>query len=205
VSTPESGTTGAGDDLISLLAVAEVDGERLPEQITVSFLRQLMAAAGDTTYRGTGSLLAGLLTHPEQLEAVRRDRSLVPLAIEEALRWEAPITFETRLSVRDTVVDGVAIAAGSMIDVVIGSANRDPGRFENPDDFNVRRKPERHMSFAYGAHVCLGQHLARLEMARALNALLDRFPRLRLDPEKPAPQILGLGSRSPVALHVRFD
>jgi len=204
-STPESSAPGAGDDLISLLAVAEVDGERLPEHITVSFLRQLMAAAGDTTYRGTGSLLAGLLTHPEQFEAVRRDRALVPPAIEEALRWEAPITFETRLAVRDAIVEGVAIPTGSMIDVVIGSANRDPARFENPDDFNIRRKPERHMAFAYGPHVCLGQHLARLEMARALNALLDRFPRLRLDPDKPAPQILGLGSRSPTALHVRFD
>ena len=201
----ESGALSAGDDLISLLAVAEVDGERLPEEIAVSFLRQLMAAAGDTTYRNTGSLLAGLLTHPEQLEAVRRDRALIPQAIEEALRWEAPITFETRLAVQDVVLDEIAIPTGSMIDVVIGSANRDPARYENSDDFNIWRKVERHMAFAYGAHVCIGQHLARLELMRALNALLDRFPNLRLDPDKPAPRVVGLNSRSPTTIHVRFD
>jgi len=201
----ERGAASADDDLIGLLAVAEVDGERLPDEIAVSFLRQLMAAAGDTTYRGTGSLLAGLLTHPEQLEAVRRDRALVPPAIEEALRWEPPITFETRRAVRDVIVDGVTIPAGSKIDVVIGSANRDPAKFESPDDFNIGRRAERHLAFAYGPHVCIGQHLARLEMARALNALLDRLPNLRLDPEKPAPRVLGLNARSPPDIHVLFD
>ena len=92
-----------------------------------------------------------------------------------------------------------------MIDVVIGSANRDPARYENSDDFNIWRKVERHMAFAYGAHVCIGQHLARLELMRALNALLDRFPNLRLDPDKPAPRVVGLNSRSPTTIHVRFD
>jgi len=192
-------------DLISLLAVAEVDGERLPDEIAVSFLRQLMAAAGDTTYRATGSLLVGLLTHPDQLEAVRRDRALVPQAIDEALRWEGPITSGMRLAVRDVMLDGVALPAGSLIDVVQGSASRDPARFENPDDFNIRRKADRHLAFAYGPHVCIGQHLARLDMARALNALLDRFPNLRLDPDQPAPRVLGLGSRSPPAIHVLLN
>ena len=201
----ESGIPIAGDDMIGMLAVAEVDGERLPDEIAVSFLRQLMAAAGDTTYRNTGSLLAGLLTHPEQLEAVRRDRSLIPQAIEEGLRWEPPITFEQRLATRDVVLDGVAIPAGAKIDAVIGSANRDPARYANPDDFDIGRKAKRHMAFAYGPHVCIGQHLARLELTRALNALLDRFPTLRLDPDKPAPRVLGLNSRSSPALHVRFE
>ena len=201
----ESGVLSAGDDLISLLAVAEVDGERLPDEIAVSFLRQLMQAAGDNTYRSTGALLVGLLTHPEQLEAVRGDRALVPQAVEEALRWDGPLTIETREAVRDVVLDGVAIPAGSMIDVAIGSANRDPARYDNPDDFNIGRKAERHMTFAYGPHVCIGQHLARLEMTRALNALLDRLPNLRLDPDKPAPRVVGLNSRAPPAIHVLFD
>ena len=204
-SAIERGALSVGDDLISLLAVAEVDGDRLPEEITVSFLRQLMQAAGDNTYRSSGILLVGLLTHPEQLEAVRRDRALVPQAVEEALRWDAPLTFEVRQAVRDVTLDGVAIPAGSMIDVITASANRDPARFENPDEFNIWRKPERIMTFAYGPHVCIGQHLARLEMTRALNALLDRFPRLRLDPHKPAPQVLGLNSRAAPTIHVRFD
>jgi cytochrome P450 len=164
-----------------------------------------MAAAGDTTYRSSSSLLAGLLTHPEQLEAVRRDRALVPKAVEEALRWEPPITWITRLSVRDSVVDGVAIPAESKVDVVQGSANRDPAKYDRPDEFDIMRKADRHMTFAHGPHVCIGQHLARFEMSRALNALLDRLPNLRLDPDHAAPRVIGLDSRAPVALHVVFD
>jgi cytochrome P450 len=204
-SALENSASEVGDDLISMLAISEVDGERLPNEIAVSFLRQLMAAAGDTTYRNAGSLLTGLLTHPEQLDAVRRDRSLIPKAVEEALRWEAPITFEQRLATRDVVVDGVTIPEGSKVDVVIGSANRDPARFPNPDEFDIFRKQERQMAFAYGPHVCIGQHLARLELSNALDTLLDRLPNLRLDPDKPTPRVSGLNSRSPVALHVVFD
>ena len=129
----------------------------------------------------------------------------MPQAVEEALRWDGPISFETRQAVRDVTVDGITIPAGSKIDVVQGSANRDPARFENPDDFNIFRKVERAMSFAYGPHVCIGQHVARLEMAKALNGLLDRLPNLRLDPEKPPPRLVGLNSRSPAAIHVLFD
>ncbi|WP_260334834.1 cytochrome P450 [Paraburkholderia sp. MM5384-R2] len=192
-------------DLVSMLAHAEVDGDRLPDDVAVSFLRQLMNAAGDTTYRSTGSLLAALLTHPEQLEVVRRDRSLVGPAIDETLRWEGPLTVLTREAACDTTVDGVAVPCGTKIDVVVGSANRDPARYDDPDNFNIMRKQERHMAFAYGPHVCIGQHLARLEMERALNALLDRFPRLRLDPDQPVPKVIGLNSRAPDKLCVRFD
>lgn len=199
------GALDVGDDLISILAISEIDGERLPNEIAVSFLRQMMAAAGDTTYRVAGSLLTGLLTHPDQLEAVRRDRSLVSKAVEEALRWEAPITFEQRLAMRDVELDGVTIPEGSKVDMVIGSANRDPARFPNPDQFDIFRKQERQLAFAYGPHVCIGQHLARLELNTALNAVLDRLPNMRADPEKPAPRVLGLNSRSPVAVHVVFD
>ena len=193
------------DDLISMLAHAEVDGERLPEEITVSFLRQLLNAAGDTTYRSTGALLVGLLTHPEQLDAVRRDRTLVPRAVEEALRWDGPLTVLTRQTTRDIELQGVHIDAGTKIDVVTGTANRDPARFADPDGFNIFRPQSRHVAFAFGPHVCIGQHLARLEMTRALNALLDRLPNLRLDPAFPAPQVVGLNSRAPQAVHVRFD
>ena len=194
-----------GEDLVTTLATAEIDGERLPNEIAVSFLRQLMAAAGDTTYRVAGSLLAGLLTHPEQLEAVRSDRSLVPKAVEEALRWEPPILVQNRLTTRDVTIDGVNIPGGSKVDIILGTANRDPAKFSNPDAFDIFRKPERHFAFAYGAHVCIGQHLARLELHHALNALLDRLPNLRLDPDYPAPRVLGLNSRSPVELRVLFD
>jgi cytochrome P450 len=194
-----------GEDLIGLLAQAEIEGERIPDEVTVSFLRQLMNAAGDTTYRSTGSLLVGLLTHPGQLEALRADRSLVPRAVEEALRWDGPLTLLTRQASRDVVLDGIEVPAGTKVDVVAGSANRDPDRYERPDEFDIHRPPSRHMAFAFGPHVCLGQHLARLEMSRALNALLDNLPNLRLDPDYPVPTVTGLNSRAPRAVHVLFD
>lgn len=194
-----------GRDLISMLAHAEVEGERLPDDVTVSFLRQLMNAAGDTTYRSSGSLLVGLLTNTEQLEAVRNDRTLVPRAVDEALRWDGPLTVLTRQATCDVTLDGADIAAGTKIDVVAGSANRDPARFPDPDRFDIFRPQLRNMAFAFGPHVCIGQHLARLEMSRALNALLDRLPNLRLDPDYPPPRVAGLNSRAPQAIHVLFD
>jgi cytochrome P450 len=193
------------DDLPTLLSTAEVEGERLPENIVVSFLRQLMNAGGDTTYRGTGTLLLGLLTHPEQLEAVRRDRSLVPQAIEEALRWDGPVGVMMRQVASDTVFDGVELKAGALVDVVASSANRDARVYDDPDRFDIFREPRKHLAFATGPHVCIGQHLARVEMERALTQLLDRLPNLKLDPDKPAPANHGYTMRCPRRLHVRFD
>lgn len=193
-------------DLVSTLTQVDVDGERLPKDILVSFLRQLINAAGDTTYRGTSNLLVGLLTHPDQLDALRADRSLMPAAIEEGLRWEGPVMIGFRMTTRDVELGGVRIPQGSAIHVVNGSASRDPSRYDNPERFDILRKPgPRHMTFAYGMHVCIGQHLARLEMTRALNALLDHLPRLRLDPDMPPPQIAGCNMRHPRHIHVRFD
>jgi cytochrome P450 len=194
-----------GDDFISALANAEVDGERLPDEITISFLRQLMNAAGDTTYRSTGNLLVGLLQNPDQLEAVRCDRGLIPQAVEEALRWEGPLPTLLRLTVHDVTMGDVLIPRNSKVDIIAGSANRDPGRFEEPDRFDVLRPPARHLAFALGPHICLGQHLVRIEMERALNQLLDELPNLRLDPSKPAPRIVGLHVRTAPAIHVLFD
>ena len=194
-----------GDDLVSLLAHAEVDGEFLPEEILVSFLRQLVNAGGDTTYRGTSILLTGLLTHPEQLEAVRKDRSLIPQAIEEALRWDGPVLIATRTPSVDTELCGVLLPAGACLSVASGSANRDPSRFEDPDRFDIFRRKQRHFAFASGPHVCIGQHLARVEMTRALNAILDQLPNLRLDPDMPPPRIQGTMMRVPKHIHVRFD
>src|ERR1700730_17876113 len=112
-----------GDDLISVLAQAEVDGERLPEEVLVSFLRQLVNAGGDTTYRGTSVLLTGLLSNPDQLEAVRRNRALVPQAIEEALRWDGPVLIQTRMALRDAELGGVTIPRRALLDVAAGAAN----------------------------------------------------------------------------------
>lgn len=194
-----------GEDLVSLLARAEVEGEQLPEDILISFLRQLVNAGGDTTYRATSVLLTGLLKNPDQLDAVRQDRSLIPQAIEEALRWDGPVLIATRMPTVDVELAGVKIPAGACLSVASGSANRDPSRFENPDRFDIFRAKHRHFGFAFGPHVCIGQHLARVEMTRALNAILDRLPNLRLDPDMPPPRVQGTMMRVPKHIFVRFD
>ena len=193
-----------GSDLVSLLLQAN-DGN-LPEEVLISFLRQLINAGGDTTYRATSVLLTGLLSNPDQLDAVKCDRSLIPQAIEEALRWDGPVVSAARMVAVATTLEDVELPAGVHLDVLSGSANRDPEFFPNPDKFDIFRKPAyRHFSFAYGPHVCIGQHLARVEMTHALNAILDRLPNVRLDPDKDAPEIRGIMMRVPKHIHVRFD
>ena len=194
-----------GDDLVSLLANTEVDGEYLPELVLLSFLRQLMNAAGDTTYRGTSILLYCLLNNPDQLQAVRDNRKLIAPAIEEALRWDGPVVCQTRMAAADMTLDGVDIPKGALLDVMAGAANRDPALWPDPDRFDIFRKRDAHWSFARGPHICVGQHLARVEMTRAMEAILDNLHNLRRDPDKPAPEIVGSALRAPKHLHVRFD
>ena len=191
-------------DLISDLAHAELDGERLTAEEIFSFVRLLLPAGVETTYRSTGNLLYCLLSRPGQLDAVRADRSLIPQAIEEALRFEAPLLNGTRLAVRDTVLSGVPIPAGSTLVLMLGAANRDQARWPDPDRFDIFRDPKVHISFGQGPHICLGMHLARAEMRVALNLLLDRLPDLRLDPDGDDPHIRGQVFRSPTSLPVLF-
>jgi cytochrome P450 len=193
-----------GDDIVTRLANTEIAGEYLPEEIIISFLRLLLSAASDTTYRTTSNMFVGLLTNPDQLAALYRDRSLVPAAIEEALRWEAPVTFNQRIAMRDYTLGGVEIPQGALVEVWNGAGNRDPGHYPEPDRFDLARKRERHFAFSSGPHVCLGQHLARVELTRALNSILDRLPNLRLDPDQPPPQIAGINGRAPFAVHACF-
>ena len=193
-----------GEDLVSLLANTEVDGDYLPELVLISFLRQLMNAAGDTTYRGTSILLTALLENPDQFDAVRADHKLIPLAIEEALRWDGPVAVQLRMAKEDVVLGGVEIPAGSLLDVVAGAANRDPAIFPDPDRFDLFRDRKAHFAFSRGPHICVGQHLARVEMTRALIAVMENLPNLRFDPDQPRPEIRGSMMRVPRHLHVRF-
>ncbi len=193
------------EDLISVLARAELDGQRLTDEEIFAFLRLLLPAGAETTYRSSSSLLFGLLSHPEQLAAVRADRSLIKRAIEEGLRWEAPLTGIARLTMRDTEVAGVSIPAGAVVGVCLGAANHDEMRWERPEAFDIFREPKPHMAFAYGAHTCIGMHLGRMETRVLLNALLDRLPGLRLDPAVEDVHVTGLGFRAPRALPVLFD
>jgi cytochrome P450 len=193
------------EDLISELAHAELDGERLSDEEIFSFLRLLLPAGVETTYRATGNLLFSLLSNPEQLDAVRADRTLVAPAIEEALRLETPLLNITRLATRDTEISGTPIPAGSTVMLMLAAANRDEARFAEPNRYDIfRENPKPHISFGQGPHACIGTHLARLEMRVSLNLLLDRLPNLRLDPDGDDPHIRGQIFRSPTSLPVLF-
>jgi cytochrome P450 len=197
--------TAPREDLVSVLVEAEVDGERLSDDLIIAFLRLLAPAGAETTYRSSSNLLLGLLTHTDQLEAVRRDRALVPQAIEEGLRWEAPLPGIMRRATADTELAGVPIPAGATIGVHLGAANRDDARYADPGAFDIFRPAKQHMAFAFGPHRCLGMHLARSETQVALEQVLDRLPNLRLDPDAGEVFISGLTFRSPMALPVVFD
>jgi len=192
-------------DVISDLVTAEIEGERLTDEAIYAFLLLLLPAGAETTYRSSGNLLFLLLTHPEQLAAVQRDRDLVDQAIEEGLRLEPPLLMIGRTTTREVEIGGVMLPAGAEITTCLGSANHDEARWEDPDSFDIFRAPQQHLAFAFGPHMCLGMHLARLETRVVLNAVLDRLPNLRLDPDGDDPHIRGMIFRSPTSLPVLFD
>jgi cytochrome P450 len=192
-------------DVISVLAEAEHDGQRLTDDEIFAFLRLLLPAGVETTYRSSSNLLFGLLSNPEQLAALRDDRSLLPRAVEEGLRWEPPLTGILRTAKTDVEIEGVAIPAGSFLSVVVGAANHDPKVWpDHPERFDLFREPRPHLAFASGPHMCLGIHLARMETVEAINALLDRLPDLRLDPDADDVHITGGTFRAPRRLPVVF-
>ena len=193
------------DDLISVLATAEVDGHRLPDEHIYGFLRLLLPAGAETTYRLLGTLTFALLTNPAQLDEVRADRSLMPKAIEEALRWESPVQQTAREVMKDGVVlGGVPVPKGNAISVSIGSANRDETKYADPDAYDLHRDGPPHLAFGGGAHFCLGAHLGRLETTVAMNAILDRLEDIRLEPGDADPHVHGQAFRSPTSIPVRF-
>jgi cytochrome P450 len=200
------------DDLISMLAESQIDGARLTDDEIFAFLLLILPAGVETTYRASGNLLVALLTEPAPgsgatallWDAVRANRGLVRGAIEEALRWEPPITTVVRAAAHDTELGGVAIPAGTNVSVSVAAANRDPTRYPDPDRFDPARTNIAHLTFGGGPHLCLGMHLARMEASVAINALFDRLPDLRLDPDAPPPKVVGMAFRSPAALPVRF-
>jgi cytochrome P450 len=196
------------DDLASFLVTSQLrlpDGtvRMLTDREAMHHARLVMVAGGGTTSRQMAILLWALLTHPDQLDHLRRDRSLMKQAIDEAVRWNATAPLFNRLVVEDIELCGVALPAGAALEVCLGAANRDPARWDNPDAFDIHRPVRGHLGFGIGQHRCLGMNVAHCEMAVGLTALLDAFPNLRLDPDAPAPFMTGgFESRSVSALPV---
>jgi cytochrome P450 len=192
------------EDIIGDLVTAEIDGEKLSDEAIYSFLRLLLPAGLETTYRSSGNLLYLLLAHPDQFAAVQADHELIGPAIEEGLRFETPLTTVQRFTTEDTELEGVTIPERSVVGVCIGSANRDETRWERSEEFDVFRKHVPHISFAAGEHTCLGLHLARLETRVAIECLLNRSTNITLLTDDD-PHIFGQPFRSPTALPVTFD
>ncbi|MEV4224558.1 cytochrome P450 [Nonomuraea sp. NPDC049725] len=172
-------------DLLSLLVEAEVDGERLPDTQVVNFAIVLLLAGHVTTTMLLGNTVLCLDAFPEQQDRARADRSTIPAVIEESLRYLTPFAALGRATTREVELGGVKIPADQLVMAWLGSANRDPRQFPDPDMFDPGRDPNPHLAFGRGIHFCLGAPLARLEGRVALNILLDRLPSLRTDPDDP--------------------
>ncbi|MFD8589488.1 cytochrome P450 [Streptomyces sp. NPDC059637] len=185
------------EDLITKLVEAEVDGERLSTEEVVNFADVLLIAGHITTTMLLGNTLLCLDAHPEALARVRADRSALPAAIEESLRFLSPFAVLARVTDREVELGGERVPADQMLMVWIAAANRDPRQFTAPDVFDPARDPNPHLAFGRGIHFCIGAPLARLEGRVALDILLDRFPHLRTDPEDrpefvPSPNMTGV-------------
>jgi cytochrome P450 PksS len=169
------------DDLVSALIQGEEAGDRLSEDELLAMVFLLLVAGHETTVNLIGSGTLELLQHPDQMEKLRRDPTLIKSAVEELLRYTAPVFMSTeRYAREDVTIQGMTIPRGEMTLGVIGSANRDGTVFENPDTLDIEREPNKHLSFGQGTHYCLGAALARLEAQIAINTLLERMRKLRL-------------------------
>ncbi|MFD3480876.1 cytochrome P450 [Streptomyces sp. NPDC058695] len=202
-----------GDDLLSSLCAAEVDGVRMSDEDIKAFCSLLLAAGGETTDKAIASIFANLLTHPEQLDAVRKDRTLIARAFAETLRYTPPVHMIMRQSATDVEVSGGTIPAGATVTCLIGAANRDADRYTEPDRFDIFREDltatnafsaaADHLSFALGRHFCVGALLAKAEVEIGVGQLLDAMPELRLaDGFDPVEQ--GVFTRGPQSLPVQF-
>ncbi len=169
------------DDLASALIQAEEAGDRLSEDELLAMVFLLLVAGHETTVNLIGSGVLALLEHPDQMEKLRRDPSLIKPAVEELLRFTAPVFMSSeRYACEDVNIHGVTIPRGEMTFGVIGSANRDESVFDEPNTVDITRDPNKHLSFGQGIHFCLGAPLARLEAQIAINTLLLRATDLRL-------------------------
>lgn len=202
-----------GDDLLSALCTAEVDGTTMSDEDIKAFVSLLLAAGGETTDKAIASIFRNLLEHPDQLAAVREDRSLIDKAFAETLRYTPPVHMIMRQPAEDVELSGGVVPKGSTLTCLIGAANRDPRRFTDPDTFDIFRDDlptdtafsaaSKHLAFALGRHFCVGALLARTEVEVGVNLLLDAMPDVHLDKDFVASE-QGVFTRGPATLPVRF-
>ncbi|MTA73909.1 MAG: cytochrome P450, partial [Actinobacteria bacterium] len=190
------------EDLTTLILDGEFGGQPMSDVDFGSFFVQIVTAGNDTTKSMLSSGLWALLQHPEQLQELRDDASLIPGAVEEILRWANPLHYFRRTASEDTELSGVQISAGDKVVMYYTSANRDETVFDEPDRFNIHRNPNPHLSFGIGEHFCLGVHLARLEGRVFFTELLRSFARIELvdDPVRVRSNLNNSFKRLPVRL-----
>lgn len=169
------------DDLLSALLAAEVDGARLSDEEVAGFCFNLILAANETTTNLIANGIALLLTHPDQRALLATRPDLLDSAIEEMLRYDSPVQALSRTTTRNIEIGETVIPEGSLVQVLYGSANRDPSAFADPDRFDITRPPSRHLAFGQGIHFCLGAQLARLEARGAFSAILPLLDHFELD------------------------
>ena len=196
------------DDLVSFLLKTKLmmpgeDPRPLTDEEIMAHVKLVMVAGGGTSWRQMGITLFALLTHLDQFEQVKADRGLIGEAIEEGLRWNPTAPYFYRMVMNDTTFYGIDMPEGSVLELCLGPANRDPARWDNADAFDMHREKLTNMAFGLGTHRCLGMNVARVEIETGINALLDAFPDLRLDPDAPAPFMTGgLEQQGPSGLPV---
>jgi cytochrome P450 len=193
------------EDLASAIANARIDGEPLSDIETVSYYLIVATAGHDTTSATISGGLHGLIANPDQLERLRNNLDLMPLATEEMIRWVTPVKEFMRTAAEDTTVRGVPIAAGESLLLSYVSANRDEEVFTDPFRFDVGRDPNKHLAFGYGVHFCLGAALARMEVSSFFSELIPRLKSIELtgDPESVATTFVGGLKHLPVRYSLR--
>lgn len=193
------------DDLLTRLVQAQVDGERLSQQDIVGFFQLLLLAGSETTTNLINNAILCFIEYPDELARLRASMDLLPSAIEEVLRYRSPLQWMLRVARQDIELHGQAIPKGKVVLPMMGSANRDPKIFPDPNRFDIKREPNPHIAFGHGIHFCLGAVLARVEGRVALSDLLARLDHIELASSEPWEPRRGLHVHGPTRLPIRFQ
>ncbi len=201
-----------GEDLLSTLCTAIIDGEQMSDVEIKAFVSLLLVAGGETTDKALANMMMNLIANPDQLQAVRDDRSLIDAAFAETLRHSPPVQMIMRQPAEDVEMHGVTIPAGSTVTCLIAGANRDPRRYADPDRFDIHRTDldvskafsgaANHTGFCLGRHFCIGAMLAKTEVEIATNQLLDAMDDIAFDGDPPVAE--GVFTRAPTSMPLTF-